>query len=178
MSKNSIEYIENKVRCNRELYIAYEMDNNYKDVIFDEQTGGVGAVHIEHSFDKDKGHYETNSLTAGVKDGNIVILDKEIHSEFKIKNTEGFWNNKPFEVAGNETATPNNIRDSLKHCAKKPNCKIAVLYFPFNNFSKKVFEQGLKKYNGLRGDKRQWKAFDQIICIQNDVIVYKKSHIK
>ena len=69
---------------------------------------------------------------------------------------------------------PNNIHDGLKHAAKK-NAEIAVLYFE-NGFSKSAFESGLAKYEGLKNDPRQDKDFDEIICIEKDKIVYKKSH--
>ena len=69
---------------------------------------------------------------------------------------------------------PNNIRDGLKHAAKK-NAEIAVLYFE-NGFSKSAFESGLAKYEGLKNDPRQDKDLDEIICIEKDKIVYKKSH--
>lgn len=103
-----------------------------------------------------------------------MILELEDHTVQHKKNTEGTWDGKTFEIAGKENLNPNNIRDGLKHAAKK-NAEIAVLYFE-NGFSKSAFESGLAKYEGLKNDPRQYKDFDEIICIEKDKIVYKKSH--
>ncbi|MCR5570479.1 MAG: hypothetical protein K6G31_14595 [Paludibacteraceae bacterium] len=101
-------------------------------------------------------------------------MEKEVHSEFKKKNTEGTWNGQKFEIAGKKTATPKNIREGLKHCAKKTGCKVAVLFFPNNNFDCANFHSGQSMYSCLRGTS-QWTRFDKIICIQNGDIVFEKS---
>lgn len=156
-------------------YERYKNDPDYTDVHFDDNTGGYCAIHREHN--REKGFvYEEEAMLAGHKNGHVVILDREINSIYKHKNNEGFWDGMLFEVAGRETATKNNIRDGLKHCAKKPGCKIAVLVFPKNNFDINVFNDGLKAYNGLQGDPNQWAHFEKIICIQNHAIIYEKSH--
>ena len=54
--------------------------------------------------------------------------------------------------------------------------KIAVLFFPKDNFQLNTFYERLNKYNGLRNDPKQWKRFEKIICIQKGTIVYEKSH--
>jgi len=166
-----------RVIANAEQYMTLKDNPEYKDVAFDWTSGGVKGAHIEHNFDKKGGEYEKSVQNAGFKAGHSVILEKEIHTVFKKRNTEGFWDEKPFEVAGKETATANNIRDGLKHCAKKPRCKIAILYFPKGNFDEKTFIDGLNKFNGLKNDPNQWTRFEKIICIQNNTIIYEKSHI-
>lgn len=152
------------------------VDNpEYRDVVFNKLNGGLMATHVEHNFDKQRGHYETSAQKAGYHTGYKVILEKEDHTKAHKKNTDGTWNNKPMEIAASETATNNNIRDKLKHCARKPNCKVAVLLFPKNNFDLHTFRQGLNQYNGLKGTS-QWVQFEQIICIQGNTIVHKISH--
>ena len=79
----------------------------------------------------------------------------------------------PFEIAGAETATSSNIRNALKHCASKPDTKIAVIYFPNDNFDIGEFNIGLSKFNGLRGTP-QYKLFDLIYCIHGDKIIQIK----
>jgi len=71
--------MENEIKRreeNRKEYDRLKKDPEYSDVKYDEKSGGVGAIHKDHTFDKDKGWYETSAQNAGVKDGNVVILEK------------------------------------------------------------------------------------------------------
>lgn len=92
---------------------------------------------------------------------------------YKGKSCEGLWDDLKFEVAGAESGTSNNIRNALKHCASKPESKIAVLFFPNGNFSAENFQAGLAKFNGLK-ETSQYKKFDLIYCIQGEDIVQIK----
>ena len=148
-------------------------DEKYKDVTFDEKNGGLKATHIGHNLDKDKGWYETTIQDVGYKHGHSVILEEEPQNVYKGKSCEGLWDNLKFEVAGAESGTPNNIRNALKHCASKPESRIAVLFFPNGNFSAENFQTGLAKFNGLKGTS-QYKKFDLIYCIQGDEIIQIK----
>ncbi len=152
----------------------YDNDKeHYKDVAFNQKTGGLKATHKEHNFDPKTGWYEKDVQEAGFLQGHSVILGKESQNEYHKKSNEGLWNNKPFEIAGAETATSNNIRNALKHCASKPGTRIAVLYFPNENFTSQAFNEGLAKYEGLSGTS-QYKKFDMIICIHGKTIVQTK----
>ena len=138
---------------------------DYKDVQFDIYTGAVKATHKGHNFNKDKGWYETTVQNVGYKAGNAVILEEEPQNEYKKRSTEGVWNKLPFEIAGAETATPNNIRNALKHCASKSGCKVAVVFFP-NGLEIENLRLGISKYNGLRNSGNgQWKQFDDIVFV-------------
>lgn len=176
-NKQRVEKFWKPIEEGFETYRQYRDDANYKDVKMNWNNGGMMATHNGHNFDKDKGWYETEVQNVGMGKGHWVILEKEVHSEYQKKNTEGLWDDLIMEIAGKETATSNNIRDGLKHCATKPNCEVAVLFFPNNNFKKDIFLEGLHKYNGLKNDPNQWKKFNKIICISNKEIVYEKSHI-
>lgn len=137
------------------------------------RSGGVKATHIEHNIDEKKGWYETTVQDVGFKNGHSVILGAEPQNVYKHKWCEGAWDKLPFEIAGAESATANNIRNALKHCASKPETKIAVLFFPNENFTHESFLEGLAKYNGLRKTS-QYKKFGLIYCIQKDKIVQIK----
>lgn len=113
------------------------------------------------------------NMSAGYKHGHSVILEEEPQNVYKGKSCEGLWDNLKFEVAGAESGTPNNIRNALKHCASKPESRIAVLFFPNGNFSAENFQTGLAKFNGLKGTS-QHKKFDLIYCIQGDEIIQIK----
>ena len=161
------------IEKNRSLYGKLIKDDKYKDVAFDEKNGGLKATHIGHNLDKDKGWYETTIQDVGYKHGHSVILEDEPQNVYKGKSCEGLWDDLKFEVAGAESGTSNNIRNALKHCASKPESKIAVLFFPNGNFSAENFQAGLAKFNGLKGTS-QYKKFDLIYCIQGEDIVQIK----
>lgn len=175
------KFMKNDAKRRKDNHKEYERlkkDPNYQDVKYDDATGGMKATHNDHTFDKNKGWYETTVRDIGMHFGHSVILDREVHSIYKKRNIEGRWDGKSFEIAGKETATSSNIRDGLKHCASKPNCKVAVLFFPKNNFNLSEFHKGVSRYDGLKKDAHQWQKFDKIICIQNGEIIYEKSHIE
>ena len=162
-----------KINERRKEYKRLLNDPNYKDVEFNQHNGGLKATHKEHNFDEDKGWYETKVQTAGYLGGHSVILEAEFHNIYKHRNCEGLWDGLLFEIAGAETGTANNIRNALKHCAKKPNSKVAVIFFPNDNFSVEVFESGFSKYFGLKGTS-QYHDFDLIYCIHDEKIIHIK----
>ena len=118
-----------QIEQRRLLYKKLKEDKNYSDVHFDKKTGGLMAIHKDHNFDPRKGWYEKEVQKAGYDTGHCVILEPEDHTQYKVKNVEGLWNGLQFEIAGAETGTPSNIRNALKHCARKL-ADIAVVYFP------------------------------------------------
>lgn len=171
---NTCEYIQlarkkDKAK-NKELYEKMKLDENYKDIEFDEKTGGLKATHVGHNFNKVGGRYERDVQEAGFKAGHAVILEDE--RGFDTRHTEGLWNGRLFEVAGRETATENNVLKGLKHCAEKRITEIAILDYPNGGFSLDVLNAALKRYKGLEKlNDGQYLKFKKIICVQNDEIV-------
>lgn len=117
--------------------------------------------------------FQKQAQNVGFKSGHSVILENEPHNHFNRRRVEGSWDGKPFEIAGAENGTKTNIRNALKHCASKPNVKIAVLFFPNNNFDAKELNDGLAMYCGLDGT-TQFKEFELIFCIQGNKIIHIK----
>lgn len=154
---------------NKTTYEALLKDKDYTDVKYHEQSGGVKATHKQHNFDKNKGFYEKDIQDAGYKHGHSVVLEAEPQNVYQQKSCEGLWDGKKFEVAGVENGTANNVRNSLKHCASKPECEIAVLYFP-NTFCTEYVMKGVAKFNGLPAN--QYRKFKAIYCIHQKKIVH------
>lgn len=167
------EEVSKRIKRNKPIYDSLLRNKEYREVSMDMESGGIKAIHNEHNLNKDKGWYETYSQDAGVKNGHVVILEAEPQNRYKVKCCEGTWDNLPFEVAGAESGTPNNIRNALKHCASKPDSKVAVIFFPNDNFSAENFYAGLAKFLGLRNT-TQYRKFERIYCIHNDKIVLTK----
>lgn len=159
--------------ANHKEYERLSKDKDYKDVAYDEKSGGVKATHVGHNLDKNKGWYEEKVRDVGYLNGHSVILEKEDHTKRGMKNTEGIWDGQKFEIAGAETATENNIRNALKHCASKPGSEIAVIFFPNDNFSAETFADGYSKYAGLKGT-TQYKKFRIVYCISRERILLTK----
>ena len=147
-------------------------DSNYKEVEFDEKTGGLKATHTNHNFDKQGGRYEIHVQNAGFKARHVVILENELGTTIGERFTEGTWDGSYFKVAGRETATSNNILRGLKHCAAKRKTKITILDFPNIGFNEEIFDSAVKRYRGLEKlNGGQYLKFDKIICVQDESII-------
>lgn len=159
------------VEQRRQQYGKLKANPNYRDVVFNEETGGLKATHKDHSFDKDKGWYEKTAQSIGFNHGHSVIFELEDHTQQNVKNTEGLWDNLKMEIGGAETGTANNIRNALKHCASKPDTEIAIVFMP-NYSSDYDIDGGLKRFEGLKKTgTSQWKHFKEIYFISKDRII-------
>lgn len=165
--------LKQRIEQNGKIYNQLINDPNYTDVHFNKNNGGLKATHIKHNLDRQKGWYEKAVQDVGYKSGHSVILEEEIQNVYRQKSCEGIFDGKPFEIAGAETGTSNNIRNALKHCASKKETKIAVIFFPNGTFSTNAFNDAIAKFNGLKGT-TQYLKFDLIYCIQDDKIVQIK----
>ena len=170
------QVIEQQAAERTEHYTEYERlkgDPNYTDVEYDPVTDGVRASHVEHNFNAVGGKYELEAQLAGFRAGHIVIFGPENNSEYHKRHTEGTWNGLQFEVAGRETATTNNIKRGLEHCADKKSTQIAVLDFPNGGFTLEKFDIALRRYMGLEKlNDGQFLRFKKIICVQKGQIVH------
>lgn len=165
---------EKRYQYNKDLYDKLSKDPNYKDVEFDEVTGGLKASHIGHNFDKVGGEYEKQAQRAGVKQGYSVIFEDEYSNILGQRFTEGKWNSLKFEIAGCETGSSNNILRGLKHCASKRETEVAVIVLPNTPFNKDIFDNSIGRYKGLEKlNDGQYVRFKRIICINNEEIVYE-----
>ena len=78
-------------------------------------------------------------------------------------------------MASKETFSSNSIKNGLKHCASKGTTEYAVLYFRSGEFNQDIFEEGLRRYNGLsKLEDGQWMQFKKILCVQNGTIVHEE----
>jgi len=167
--------LSDKIEANRKEYERLLNDGNYTDVRFNPQNGGLSATHKEHTFDPKRGTYEINVQDIGYKHGNAVILDSEKGKDIGERYTDGLWNGKSFEISATETGTSNNIKKGLNHCASKPKVKVAVLFFPNDNFDIATFEKAFARYLGIgKSGEKGYVQFGEIICIGKNKILYKK----
>lgn len=152
-----------EVRKRKEQFESLKENPEYKDVEFNPANGGLKATNVNHNIDKNKGWYETDVQKFGFENGHSVILEAEDHTRHSVKNTEGTWDDLKMEIAAAENGESQNIRNALKHCAKKPDSRVAVIY-SLRDLSSEEILRGIARFDGLRGTP-QWKEFDEIIVI-------------
>lgn len=143
-------------------------NSDYKNVEFNPNNGALKATHIGHNFDRKKGWYEKKVQEVGYKAGHEVILENERFGKKGERFTEGTWNGKKFEVAGAENGTSSNIKKALNHCASKLDTKIAIVFFPNDNFNMADFIRGIARYKGIKkASPENYVEFESIIGITN-----------
>ena len=167
--------VQERFQANRTLYERLKKDADYKDVDFNESSGGVRAEHLLHDSKGEGYTYEKEVVKVGFNSGHAVILGPEPGNENNLRYTEGTWDGHPFEVAGKTSFSKESVRKGLKHCAAKRVTEYAILYFPNGGFNPEIFETGLRMYNGLKGlGDGQWIQFKKIICIQEGSIILER----
>lgn len=177
---NTCEYIQlaskkDKAK-NKELYEKMKLDENYKNIKYDEKTGGLKATHKEHRFDPHKGYYERKAQTFGYKSGHCVILESEGFGKDGERFTDGLWDGRKFEIAGAETATKNNIKKALVHCASKRITEIAVVYFPDVQPDEDTITEAVSKYIGLlKSGAKGVVRFEKICFVFSDGRIIERS---
>ena len=167
--------LSDRIEANRKEYERLMKDDNYTDVRFNQKNGALAAIHREHNFDPKKGKYEKCVLEVGYNNGNAVIFGSETGESLGIRYTDGLWNGKSLEITAAETGTSNNIKKGLNHCASKPKVKVAILFFPNDNFEIATFENAFARYTGIgKSGGKGYVEFDDIICIDSNKILYIK----
>ena len=79
-------------------YLRLLNNPDYVDVTFDEQSGGVSAIHLDHKFDKQmgpfgrrRGDYEKEVTSILRTNGHRVLLGSE-ENPYYLKNNDGLLN--------------------------------------------------------------------------------------
>lgn len=119
---------------NYQEYLRLKNDPNYYDVIFDDKSGGVSAIHKEHSFDSKvgafgvkRGDYEKNALTQLRGGGHVIILESEIAPE-GVKTPDGLLDDISMDIKAVEGFGKWSIKDKF-HRSAKQGVECVVLYF-------------------------------------------------
>lgn len=126
---------------NYQEYLRLLKDPNYYDVIFDEQSGGVSAIHKDHQFDKSagpfgykRGFYEVESVRILMHHSHIIVLGPELSSGAKVyKSFDGYLDGIPAEIKAIESNGRWAIRTKIEK-ADKQGALIVILFFPKNEF--------------------------------------------
>ena len=133
-------------------YLRLLQDDDYLDVTYDNESGGVSAVHRLHKFAKQKGvngmrqgDYERTVLEVLRNYGSRILLGAESNMP-GIKSFDGFLNDAPMEIKTVEGRGIWAINTKLCQ-AEKQNAQCVVLFFPDSClFSYERVVDGLGKY--------------------------------
>ena len=128
-------------------------DGEYLDVTFDEESGGVSAVHRFHKFDKQMGYggirrgdYERIAVDVLRKNGFRVVLESEVSSP-GIKICDGFLDDVRMEIKAIEGNGTWTISTKLRD-AEKQNANTVILVFPHTDlYSITRVNEGLRLFN-------------------------------
>ena len=137
---------------NYQEYLRLQGDNDYVEVVFDEQSGGVSAIHRGHKFDKQigpfgcrRGDYEISVTKVLRNNGFRVLLESE-RSRENVKNNDGLLNDLPMDIKSIESNGIWSIATKLRE-AEKQGAEVVVLYFPEQSlYSKNRVLDGIEKY--------------------------------
>lgn len=137
---------------NYQQYLCLLKDANYGDVTFDELSGGVSAIHINHRYDKQlglggikRGNYEIRVVDIFRCMGHSIILIDE-SSDVGVKQYDGLLDGIPCEIKTVEQMGRWTIRTKIG-IAIKQGAIIVVLYFPDPaQFSESMIQLGWKEY--------------------------------
>lgn len=125
---------------NHQEYLQLKDNPDYLDVTFDEQSGGVSAVHKEHCFDKQlgpfgcrRGQYELDAAKTLRENGYSVLLESEYPKGKGIKAFDALINGDPAEIKTVESDGRWSIRTKI-HTAISQGARILVLYYPHKEY--------------------------------------------
>lgn len=102
-----------------EEYLLLLQDGQYHEVIYDEESGGVSAIHQEHRFDKQpgpfgvrRGVYELMAIDSLRKKGHVVILESE-RAPDGVKTPDGKLDGKAMDIKAIENTGQWTIKNKF-----------------------------------------------------------------
>ena len=157
-------------------YLRLLQNDDYVDVTFDEQSGGMSAVHTKHKFAKQKGaygirqgDYERIVLDVLRKRGHRVLLGAETNTP-GIKSFDGFLDDVPMEIKAIEGKGTWTISTKLRQ-AEEQNAQCVVMYFPEDDlFSPSRISEGVRLFSS-RPDCNQGSSLTRLVAIVQDKVV-------
>ncbi|MBQ7458453.1 MAG: hypothetical protein IJS70_04715, partial [Bacteroidales bacterium] len=134
-------------------YLRLLQDDDYYNVTFDDNSGGVSAIHLRHKFAKQQGisgmrrsDYERIVLEVLRKKGYRIILAEETN-EPGVKSCDGFLDDTPMEIKAIEGSGIWTICSKLRY-AEKQHAQCAVLFFPDKDlYSAFRVSEGIRLFN-------------------------------
>ena len=163
-----------KIEGNYREFLRLTENPDYHDVTFDEQSGGICAVHREHCFDKQmgpfgcrRGQYELDVAMVLQMNGAIVLLESEYPHGKRKKAFDATINGTPAEIKTIERNGRWAIRTKI-HSAICQGAELLVLYFPDSTmFSEERIREGWE----INSVPNQPSILKQILVVLNSRVI-------
>lgn len=131
-------------------YLRLLQDGDYLEVTYDEESGGVSAVHKNHRLDKQqgpngekRGNYELRTVTALRSKGHSIVLLKE-SEEVGIKQYDGLLDGIPCEIKAIEMMGRWTIRTKIANAIKQGAVYVVLFFTDAALFSEQRIADGWK----------------------------------
>ena len=162
---------------NYEEYLRLLQDDQYYEVSYDEESGGVSAIHQEHRFDKQpgpfgvrRGVYELMAIDALRKKGHVVILESE-RAPDGVKTPDGILDGRAMDIKAMENAGQWTIKNKF-HQATKQKTEILVFYYHLHDlFSIEKIEDGWKRFIQDIDSQRYENTIKKVLCVVEGEVV-------
>ena len=157
------------------LYDLLKKDKFYRYVQFDDNSGGLSAIHVDHKFDsakglfaKKKGDYEIMATNALRKDGHVILLQSEPNG---IKSPDGTLDGISMDIKSFEGNGKWKVKDKLKE-ATKQGVETVVLYFPEKGlYSYDRVNEGWKYFKKDESSQKLPQTIKRVVCVIEDEVV-------
>lgn len=157
-------------------YLRLLQDDDYVDVTYDEESGGMSAVHKLHKFGKQRGYggmcrgdYERNVVSVLKKKGHRIVLGEETNTP-GVKSFDGYLDDTPMEIKAIEGCGNWSVSTKLRY-AEKQHAQCVVLFFPDKSlYSSERVIDGIEKYIASP-DLDKELAISDILVVSGDELV-------
>ena len=157
-------------------YLRLLQDDDFVEVMYDEQSGGVSAVHKQHKFAKKmgvygirQGDYERKVLEVLRDRGHRIVLGAEPNNP-GIKSFDGFLDDVPTEIKAIEGRGTWAVSTKLLQ-AEQQHARCVVLYFPEADlYSQLRISEGVRLFQSALNCDRQ-QDLQRIIVLVRDQLV-------
>ena len=147
---------------------------DYKNVTFDEQSGGICAIHKEHCFDKQmgpfgcrRGQYELDVARILQRNGAVVLLESEYPKGKGVKVFDATIDGVAAEIKTVEQNGRWSIRTKI-HSAIRQGAGLLVLYYPDSSlFSEEKIRNGWI----INNDTSHPETLKRILAVQNECVL-------
>lgn len=158
-------------------YLRLLQDDDYLDVTYDEQSGGMSAVHKLHKFDKQhaangmrRGEHERVVLDVLRGCGHRVVLGAETNTP-GVKSFDGYLDDAPMEIKTIEGNGTWAISSKLRY-AEKQRAQSVVLFFPEeDNYSPFRVNEGIRLFCSDPGRDRDDSVMSRLLILVNHHLV-------
>ena len=161
-------------------YLRLLQDDDYLDVTYDIESGGVSAVHRLHKFDKQmgpfgcrRGDYEIQVVSVLRANGFRVLLESE-ESPFYAKNNDGLLNDSPMDIKTIESRGVWSISTKLRE-SEKQGANVVILYFPTPTlYSIDRVLDGISKYENNPQIHANKTITDCLVIVEDRIVNHLK----